>query len=154
MKNGFSMIELIFVIVILGILAAIALPRLSASRDDALIAVAKNDLSTALSDVIAYTISQGKYSTNIKDMTNVDFKNSSFKVKGVECLKFDFHELKVMEVTINRSGLCDRVLDGSAVEPYLKMDATLNGRTYKHSDTKSFIPLDSETISRLSSVRY
>ena len=29
MKNGFSMIELIFVIVILGILAAVAIPRLS-----------------------------------------------------------------------------------------------------------------------------
>lgn len=144
------MVELIFVIAVLGILAAVALPRLSASRDDALVVAAKADLKTALSDVIAYNLTQGRYSTNIKDMTSVDFKNSSFKVKGVECLKFDFHGMKIMEVTIDRSGLCGRVLDGSVVEPYLKMDAG----GFTHSDTKSFVPLDSSTISSLNKIRY
>ena len=34
-KSAFSMIELVFVIVIIGILAAVAVPRFAASRDDA-----------------------------------------------------------------------------------------------------------------------
>lgn len=148
------MIELIFVIAILGILAAVALPRLSASRDDVIVAAAKTDLKTALSDIITYNLSQSRYSANIKEMTSVDFKDSSFKVKNVKCLKFSFLQMKVMEVTIDRSGLCGRVLDGSVVEPYLKMDANLNGVLLKHSDTKSYIPLDSSTISGLNSIRY
>jgi len=35
MRNGFTMIELIFIIVIIGILASVAVPKLAATRDDA-----------------------------------------------------------------------------------------------------------------------
>lgn len=148
MKNAFSMIELIFVIVILGILASIAIPRLSASRDDALVASAKLNLKTAMSDIIAYNLSQGRYSRNIKDMTNVDFKGSAFKVKNVECLKFSFYEMQIMRVDINRNGLCGRVLEGSVVEPYLKMDAG----NFKHDEKTSYIPLDTSVISALNNL--
>ncbi|MBP3223794.1 MAG: type II secretion system protein [Campylobacter sp.] len=150
MKKAFSMVELVFVIVIVGILTTVALPRLSASRDDALVVAAKNDLKTALSDVIAYNLTQGRYSTNIKDMTSVDFKNSVFRVKKRDCLKFIFHGMSVMEVRIDRAGLCGRVLEGSAVEPYLKMDAG----ELKHSENVSYIPLDSSTISAINGAKF
>ena len=40
-KKAFTMIELVFVIVVIGILAAVAVPRLSATRDDAIITKAR-----------------------------------------------------------------------------------------------------------------
>lgn len=53
MNKAFTMIEMVFVIVILGILAAVALPRLSATRDDAVISKARSDIASIRSAIIS-----------------------------------------------------------------------------------------------------
>ena len=53
------MIELIFVIVIIGILAAVAIPKLAATRDDAVISTIVSNARVALGDFEAYYTSQG-----------------------------------------------------------------------------------------------
>lgn len=71
-KKAFTMIELIFVIVILGILAGVALPKLSATRDDAKIAGVASDLAMVINDFGSYYTANGAFGT-VSDMTNVDF---------------------------------------------------------------------------------
>lgn len=51
-KSAFTMIELIFVIVVLGILAAVAVPRLSATRDDAEIAKGRSDVAAIRAAIV------------------------------------------------------------------------------------------------------
>jgi len=51
-KNAFTMIELVFVIVVLGILAAVAIPKFAATRTDAEIAKARTDISSIRSAIV------------------------------------------------------------------------------------------------------
>ena len=70
MKKGFTMIELIFVIVILGILASVAIPRLAGTREDAEISAAVANLRTLLGDAAAYYAVKGDF----KDAAGADAK--------------------------------------------------------------------------------
>ena len=80
MKKGFTMIELIFVIVILGILASVAIPRLAATRTDAEIAATVANLRTILSDAASYYAVKGEFGTvKWKDITNVTLQLSRNK---------------------------------------------------------------------------
>lgn len=45
MKKAFTMLELIFVIVVIGILSAIAIPKFAATRDDAVVSKARSTVA-------------------------------------------------------------------------------------------------------------
>lgn len=60
MKNGFTMIELVFVILILGVLVGVALSRLSAVRNDARVSVDLQNMAQCITDAGAWYTAEGQ----------------------------------------------------------------------------------------------
>ena len=87
MKKGFTMIELIFVIVILGILASVAIPRLAGTREDAEIATTVANLRILLSDLNSYYVVKGEFAEGAdgvkwSEITNVPLENADTQAVG------------------------------------------------------------------------
>lgn len=82
-KKAFTMIELVFVIVILGILAGVAVPRLSVTRDDATMTKMRADLASIRNGIaldkskamMEGRISEWKKDANIEALANNGFKS-------------------------------------------------------------------------------
>ena len=122
MKKAFTMIELILIIVVIGILAAIAIPRISATRDDAVLVKTMAEIRTAIEEINAYYISQGKLALDtinnkvkFKEMTNAGVLDSSgdlsFFAKNEKCisLKFFAADQSCLGVDISEQGLCKKL---------------------------------------------
>lgn len=73
-KKGFSLVELIFVISILGIIAALAIPKLLDSRSGAIVSTIKQDVSTISTAIQSHYMINNEIN-KITDSVNVNTQN-------------------------------------------------------------------------------
>ena len=150
MKKGFTMIELIFVIVILGILASVAIPRLAGTRTDAEISATVANLRTLLNDVASYYAVKGEFGTTVKwqDITNVPLlkrdgkpiddynvatNNAFLAADGEKCIAIKLVDKTVTATTTvpahiifgkdRNNGVCGEVLKADAVRAFVEATA-------------------------------
>ena len=74
MKSAFSLLELIFAIVILGIVASFAVPKYMDTKDSALVSTLKRDISTVVSSIQSYYLLNQKID-KISDAISVNSTN-------------------------------------------------------------------------------
>ncbi|MDD6924642.1 MAG: type II secretion system protein, partial [Campylobacteraceae bacterium] len=159
------MIELIFVIVILGILASVAIPRLAGTREDAEISAAVANLRTLVSDASAYyTVKSGfgtgDSGTKWNEFTSVPLNNPNgtangsdgvIKIGGKECIRVQVkdrsdnvpaHILVAKDGTNKNSGACKQVVAAEPLKAYF--DSRVAGVEGLGAD-KGAIPIGSST---------
>lgn len=68
LEKGFTIVELLIVIGIIGILASIAIPKFATYRERVKVAVAITDISAIGKDIIGYQLANGQYPDALNDL--------------------------------------------------------------------------------------
>ena len=111
-RSAFTMIELIFVIVIIGILASVAIPKIQTTMNDANIVKELSNLKTAKTDIIAAVQSTGT--------------NANLPTNDLECFEIAVSNTMLLTVTdsLSTAIYCDKArLD--AIDSNLNEDIQL-----------------------------
>lgn len=143
-STGFSMMELLFVLVIIGILASLALPRISFSRNNALSVAIQSDIQTIISSTQEYAITNEFMPQNANPQWLVSYlhlspqrwvvSGDSLKIakNGVpdsqnDCLSIRFNQTSALEILFNgsqSSNLCQNLLKNYASDIIIPLHIT------------------------------
>ncbi|MBZ7986644.1 prepilin-type N-terminal cleavage/methylation domain-containing protein [Campylobacter canadensis] len=123
MKKAFSLIEVIFVIVIISLLSGIAVPKVLSIRDNALITKAVHNMNKIINDLSLYYSIHSKVSSDFAKMSNVSLKNGHiFSIGGEDCFSLDLLNtsddgyLTILKINKKTDNLCNKFFNVGIVK--------------------------------------
>ncbi len=122
MKKAFSLLELIFAIVIIGIIVSFAVPKYINTKNYALASTIKRDLISTINAIQTHFLINKKVE-NISDVVSlnksnwsVSSKEISFKDSDETCLKLSVDKTKIkIELFKDKGSVC-KILDEMEVK--------------------------------------
>lgn len=125
MKSAFSLLELIFAIVVLGIVASFAIPKYIDTKDTALVSTIKRDINTAISSIQGYYLLNQKID-KISDTMTISSDNwliEDLKISDKNsCLSLEVKTatsgLKTIELVVDtkkETNICKKIIDSGVV---------------------------------------
>ena len=124
MKRAFSIIEIRFVIVSVGIMVSFAAPKLMDKKDSALVSTLKRDVNTAVNSIQSYYLLNQKID-DIKDAINISDTNWDIeKLKMSDknsCIKLEVKKnqnivsIDVQVDSAKDSTICKKIRDSGMV---------------------------------------
>jgi len=123
MKKGFSLLELIFAIVVIGIIASFAIPKYLDTRDSAMASTIKRDIASTTTSIQSYHLVNGTIdkisdaiTLNENNWTITDSK-ITYKDNEKDCVTLEVKDdsgTKSLELTVDAtatSGICKILTD-------------------------------------------
>lgn len=131
MKPAFSLLELIFAIVVLGIIVSVAVPRFMDTKDSALVSTIKRDVNTAINSIQSYYLLNQK----IEKLTDaMDISESNWLIEDLKltdknaCLTLEVKnsstETKTIDLVVDSSKdttICKKLRDAGLVSKSVEL---------------------------------
>ncbi len=120
MKSGFSLLELIFAIVIIALISSFAIPKFLDTKDSATVSTLKRDVATTITSIQTYYLSNGSKIDKISDAITLNSKNwviEDLKVTDKDsCLTIEVKDeagVKIIDLVVDeqKDGICVKIRD-------------------------------------------
>jgi general secretion pathway protein G len=129
LKKGFSLLEIIFVVVIIGIIAMLALPKLGNIGSDAKVNAIKQDIFTLKSNLQSYYLLNQKID-KISDVVSLNPKTWDIADKKViykdnekECISLSVDEKNIsIVVNNNDSTICQKLGESGIISETIALN--------------------------------
>lgn len=131
MKPAFSLLELIFSIVILGIIVSVAVPKFLDTKDSALVSTIKRDVNTAMNSIQSYYLLNQK----IEKLTDaMDISESNWTIEDLKLtdkntcvtieVKNSSESMKTIDLVVDTSKettICKKLRDSGLVSKSVEL---------------------------------